>query len=316
MMRAVCFATILGVLATGVANADELRLSNGDRLTGTVVALDGGTLVFKTAHGDLKVAWTDVTGLTVDDTIIVRTTDGQVTTSSGGPIDVATVGALSRPAPAVIWSGGANLGFLATGGNTDITTLRADAALVARAGANRYSFDGLVNRAEDTGRETARNWTTAGRYDRFLTERLYANGSVIFTNDAFRDLDLRTALGVALGYQMLDTPFARLSAEGGVGWVKEDFATTPDDSYTALREGAKLDVFVVPDRVALFHRHDGYFGVTGEDNLFLKMQNGVRLTIVAGFVTTAQVDLDYDRSPAPGRRNTDRTFALTFGYHF
>ena len=58
------------------------------------------------------------------------------------------------------------------------------------------------------------------------------------------------------------------------------------------------------------------FGVTGDDNLFVKMQNGVRLALVAGFVTTAQLDLDYDRSPAPDRRATDRTFALTFGYRF
>jgi hypothetical protein len=37
---------------------------------------------------------------------------------------------------------------------------------------------------------------------------------------------------------------------------------------------------------------------------------------VAGLVSTIQSDLDYDRTPAPGRKNTDRTFALTFGYRF
>jgi hypothetical protein len=56
--------------------------------------------------------------------------------------------------------------------------------------------------------------------------------------------------------------------------------------------------------------------VTGDDNLFVKSQTGVRLSIVANFVTTAQLDLDYDRSPSPGRRQSDRTFALTFGYRF
>jgi hypothetical protein len=46
------------------------------------------------------------------------------------------------------------------------------------------------------------------------------------------------------------------------------------------------------------------------------MQNGVRFGLVGGLVATAQLDLDYDASPAPGHRNTDRTFALTFGYRF
>jgi putative salt-induced outer membrane protein YdiY len=145
---------------------------------------------------------------------------------------------------------------------------------------------------------------------------VFVNGNGIFTNDRFRDLDLRTALGAGLGYQVLDTAMAKLSVEGGLGWVDENFDGAPDDSYTALRDAARLDVLLVADRVTLFHQHDGYFGVTGEDNLFVKMQNGVRLALVAGFVTTAQLDFDYDRSPAPGRRTTDRTFALTFGYRF
>jgi putative salt-induced outer membrane protein YdiY len=72
----------------------------------------------------------------------------------------------------------------------------------------------------------------------------------------------------------------------------------------------------VPDRVLFFHKHDSYFGVTGEDNLFIKTQNGVRLTVVKNFVTTVQWDLDYDRSPAPGTRDSDRRFSLTLGYRF
>jgi putative salt-induced outer membrane protein YdiY len=305
---------VLFVVSPG--SADELRLRNGDRVSGTVLSLSEGTLRFETPHGHLTVDWEDVTGLTVDEAIVIQAATGEITTLNGGTIDVATVAALSRPEPPVVWNGGANLGFLATSGNTDVNSLRADAELVARARANRYTANALVNRAEDTGRETARNWTASGRYDRFLTKQLYINGSAIFTNDTFRDLDLRTALGAGVGYQMLDTTRARLSAEGGLGRVNEDFVLAPDDSYSALREAVRLDVFLLPDRIAFFHQHDGYFGITGDDNLFFKMQNGVRLSVVAGFVMTAQVDLDYERSPSPGRRHSDRNFALTFGYRF
>ena len=75
-------------------------------------------------------------------------------------------------------------------------------------------------------------------------------------------------------------------------------------------------MFVVPDRMQFFHKHDGYFGVTGDDNLFFRMQNGVRLGLVGGLVTTLQHDLDYDSRRRPDASNTDRTFALTFGYRF
>jgi len=296
--------------------ADQVQLKNGDRLTGTVTTLDAGTLAVKTAHGDLKIAWPEVTALTIDEPILVKTADGQETRHNGGVIDIATTVGLARPEPPLTWTGGANAGFLATGGNTDVNTLRLDADAVARASANRYTFNAIVNRSEDTGRETARNASFTGRYDRFINKRLYFNANSIFTNDRFKDLDLRTALGAGVGYQVLETAMAKLNVEGGLGWVNENFGEAIDDSYTALREGARLDVLLVTDRVTLFHQHDGYFGVTGDDNLFFKMQNGVRLSLVAGFVTTAQIDLDYDRSPAPGRDSTDQTFALTFGYRF
>jgi putative salt-induced outer membrane protein YdiY len=214
-------------------------------------------------------------------------------------------------------TGGANTGLLNTGGNTEIDSLRVDADVTARAAANRYTFGGAVNRAKDRELETARNWTFSARYDRFLTTRLFVTGDTIFTNDRFRALDLRTAIGAGLGYQIADTSLVKLSADGGFGYVNENFESAPDDSYGALREAVKLDVFVIGDRAVLFHRHDGYFGVTGgEDNRFVRTQNGIRFGLVGGLVTTAQLDLDYDASPAPGRRNTDRAFALTFGYRF
>jgi hypothetical protein len=75
-------------------------------------------------------------------------------------------------------------------------------------------------------------------------------------------------------------------------------------------------VELLPGRVKAFHIHNGYFGVSGEDKMFIRMQNGIRLGLAAGFVTTIEHDVDYDRAPAPGRRQTDRTFSLTLGYRF
>ncbi len=308
---------ILGLLLTTTrVGADELRLANGDRYTGEVVSLDGGKLRFKTTHGTLEIPWSDVTSLTVDAPVLVRIDPSAAPTSMTGPIQTTGVIALSRPTPPLVVTGGANAGLLTTGGNTEINSLRVDADVTARASANRYTFGGAVNRAKDRDLDTARNWTFGARYDRFLTRRLFVDADAILTNDRFRSLDLRTAVGAGVGYQIADTPVVKLSADGGLGYVNENFDSAPDDSYAAVREAVRLDVFVVGTRAVVFHRQDGYFGVTGEDNRFVRMQNGVRFGLVGGLVTTAQLDLDYDASPAPGRRNTDRVFALTFGYRF
>ena len=315
--RPLLAAFLLIVLPSSFAAADELRLANGDRYTGTAVQLSGGTLTFKTAHGTLAVPWAQVGTLTVDESIVATSAGGdEVTLPEGGSINIANTVALTRPQPPFEISGGAGAGILETGGNTSVNSLRLDADAMVRMRANRYTFGADVNRAEDRGVTTARNWTTSARYDRFLTQRLFVNGNAIFTNDRFRDLDLRGAYGAGIGYQVLQGPAIKLSVDGGVGYVREDFDVAADDSYAAVRESGMLDLVLVPDRVVLFHRHDGYFGVTGEDNLFMQAKTGVRVSIAAGFVTTVRVDVDYDRSPAPGRENVDRTFAVTLGYRF
>lgn len=322
---------LLATFAATPAAADEVQLANGDRLTGELVSLANGTLTFSTPHGELRIPWNLVTSLAVDTPMLVTVGDGSpaaaasaigsattgLATGTGGPLAFADITAITRPVPPVTFDGVANAGFLRSGGNSDASSLQIDGNLGVRAGANRYTGTASFIRSEERSMETARNWSTSLKYDRFLDPRLFLNANALFTGDQFRDLDLRTALGAGLGYQVLDTPRVRLTTDAGIGWVNEHRTSGDDNRYTAARESAALDVFLIlPDRMQLFHQHDGYFGVTGEDNLFIRTQNGVRIGLAGRFVTTMRLGLEYDRTPAPGRRNIDRTVAVTLGYQF
>lgn len=324
-------ALALAILAGAAhpAIADEVRLMNGDRITGRVESLADGTLVFSTPLGELRIPWPQVVTLVVEEpveavigaadpvlvTIGPAGDDGTAALEPGGATRLADITALSRPRRVTL-DGGVNAGFVSSGGNSDVNTVHVDGDLVARADEHRYTVSAVVNRAKDNDLENARNWTTSFKYDRFISSRLFVNANAIFTNDRFRDLALRTALGAGLGYQALQTAIVTLTADAGLGWVDENLETGQGDRYAAIRESAALTIAAIPQLVELFHRHDGYFGVTGDDDLFIRMQNGVRVTLVGGFVTTLRLDLDYDRSPAPGRRNTDKTVSLTLGYRF
>lgn len=328
MRRLLLFCVCL-MIAAPVA-ADEILLTNGDRFTGTVVSMTGNTLTVNTRYGPVRIGWADVASLVVTDPILVITmtgtapaevriaagdAPGRVALDPGGPIELAQIIGLARPQPAITYTGGASAGLISTSGNTEVSSLRIDGDITVRAEENRYNAALAINRAEDRDVETARKWTAALNYDRFLNERLFVNGNAIFLNDRFRDIALRTALGAGIGYQVLDTALLKLMVKAGLGWVNQNFDVAEDDSYTAARESATLDVPLVPDRVLLFHNHDGYYGL-GDDNLFFRMSNGARVSLLGGLVTTMQIDFDYDRLPSPGRKNTDRTFALTFGYRF
>jgi putative salt-induced outer membrane protein YdiY len=322
------FVCLLILLVFASANADELRLKNGDRYTGTVVTLDKGSLKFDTGHGTLDVPWADVTSLTLTAPVVMTVAgreqtvtfaagpDGQVAVAGGAALRLADITAMRRPEGPLRIDGGANAGVLSSGGNTDVNSLHFDGEVVAREYANRYTAGGWVNRSVDHGRETSRNATGALRYDRFISRRMYLSGSSLFTYDRFRDFDLRTALGVGVGYQVADNDRLKLGVEGGYGYVNENFATQPDDSYHAARDSVLLDVFVGGKRFDFFHRHDAFFGLTGDDNLFVQTRNGVRIRLAGGLVTTVEYDIEYDRSPAIGRKKTDHAFGWTLGYRF
>jgi putative salt-induced outer membrane protein YdiY len=331
--RVVFFSLTALLLAVAPAFADVLQLMNGDRITGQVVSLAGGTLVFKTAGGDINIPWNQITSIestaTLQVTIAGRPgkqtitgmtmgTPGQLVLTPGGQVALADVTDLGPLEKTLTITGGANAGILNSGGNTDSFSLHLDGDIAVRQNLNRYTATALVNRVQDRLLDlyTARNWSTAFNYDRFLSKRLFVNANAIYTNDEFRDLDLRSAYGVGLGYQVFDTPTVKLTANAGLGWVKENFIVADDNDYTAARESASLDIFAIPHRVEFFHKHDGYFGLKGDDNLFIRTHNGVRLTVIKNFVTTVQWDVDYDASPSPGLKATDTTFALTFGYRF
>src|SRR3954469_681383 len=114
------------------AYADEVRLKNGDRITGFVSSLAGGTLTFKAAGAELKLAWTDVTSLAIEQPMLVTVgtavptsavfaaadSSGRVTLMPGGPVALVDLVALSRPQPAWAFAGGAGAGIVETAGNT------------------------------------------------------------------------------------------------------------------------------------------------------------------------------------------------------
>jgi len=118
--------TLLAVLLTVAAfpsaalGQDMLTLTNGDRLTGTLVGVDGTTWTFKHAGGELKLLAAEVASFTSDRTLGLRLADGtiaagQVTTVNGAMRFTAADGTVTPVTPA---------DFAAVGPPEDLQALR------------------------------------------------------------------------------------------------------------------------------------------------------------------------------------------------
>jgi len=320
------------MLFAAPANADEVWLVNGDSFSGTVQILQNGVLTFRTLFSDVvKVPWREIAGLatTREVRVTVRNRGWRIARIVPGPegslrlltnigVSVDTplndVVTIVRPQSGIIMTSRAEAGGLVATGASNVSSLHLAGLITWRTLQNQTSVDLNVNGAKTAGFQTARNLASTFRHQEFLTDHIYANGNLILNNDVFRDLDLRVAPGVGIGYQTLRYDVVSFSIDGGGGYVSELHRVEADRSYWAARETIKFEWFVMPRRLQIYHQEDGYFGLTGGENQFVQTRSGVRLIVVGGLLMSAELGLNYDRRPSLGQGSVDRRFAITLGY--
>lgn len=320
--------------------ADTLYLRNGDRLTGQLQKLEGGRATVQPSYADHVTVQTEairafgtvgpvtvrldedeylrgtVSVLEGERMRIVHPTRDRESTFVMG--DVRGVyrqkpGEIQRQKQAVRWRGNANLGVDVTRGNSNQERYHFDGQIEARAPGSRYSLYAEYNQREEEGVETEKNVLGRIKYDYFVSQRFFLFNSVSAEHDPFDDLDLRSSLGVGLGYQVYETDRRQLSFEGGVSYVDENFITAPDQHGFGGRYA--LDYWqLLTDHLRLFHYQEGVSG--SEADFLLRSRTGLRSVLTEGLQATAQVNLDWEASPVPGTASTDTKYILSLGYNF
>jgi putative salt-induced outer membrane protein YdiY len=247
------------------ANAEQVTLKNGDKITGAVVKSDGKTVVIKTDYaGDLTINWAAIQELSSDKKLFVETPDKKlvsgtvvtkdadlVVTTSSGVVDVpkasvslirsegeqAAFEAALHPSFSHNWAGGLNLGFALARGNS--ATKNVNLAFNAARATNNDKITLYANSIYSTNDKTgATPSTTANailggiRYDRNIAPRLFAYGSGDFVTDDLQHLDIRSILGGGLGFHAIKSANTALDFLGGADYTRENYAAYTDSAGT------------------------------------------------------------------------------------
>ncbi len=328
--------SLIVILLMGVhAAADEILMKNGDRITGTVVSMEGELLLFRTSYaGDLSIRWEEISELKTEEPIHVILEDqtsvrGAVSMSEDGTPEIVTEEALEPilfnlasverinpppPGPVVKLKPRLYMGASKAKGNTETESFHLDGQLLARTEKNRYTIGGEHNREKDEDEKTADNTLGFMKYDHFLTEKWYFNSNASFENDEFRDLNLRTTVGAGMGYQFFESELLNLAAELGLAYVNTDYDVADDESNIAGRWGAIYDQFFLNQRVQFFHVHEGFISLEDTSDMFVRSRTGFRFPLLKNFSATIQYNFDWDNVPSPGDERVDEMYILTLGY--
>ena len=248
--------------------ADQVVLTNGDRLTGTITKSDAKNLVIKTEFaGDVTIQWPAVQQITSSQPLHVATKDGKtvvgaVTTSDSNLAVATSSGTATVPKAEVTalrsdqeqlayekslhpslwqgWAGGANVGFALTGGNSETKSLA-----LAFTGDRKTSHDEITmyentvyatNDAPNATPHVTANTDQGGaRYSRNFTTRLFGYGSADFQTDALQELNLRSILGGGLGVHAINSSQTTLDFLGGLNYTHESYGAVPATATLAAQ---------------------------------------------------------------------------------
>ncbi len=327
---------IINVFSFSSLMADEVYTKNGDRISGEILNMTEGKLIINTSYaGEIGIKWTEITDMKTDKEISVLLDDGTIIKGKPKGFEqdkmIVTAGKVLEPIsfsmadvksinppkePAVKIKARVNMGLTYTSGNTEKDTEHFDGEFSARTEKNRYSVGGEVNRTEESGAKTENNSLAYLKYDHFFSEKWFAYSNALFEKDKFKDLSLRSLLGIGTGYQFYETKITNLSLEAGVNYVSEDYYVAPDESYASSRWSISWDRYFYDKAFQLFHFHEGFISLEDSDNMFVKSRTGIRIPLLKHFNASLQYNWDWEKNPSPGREKTDTALMFTLGYLF
>jgi putative salt-induced outer membrane protein YdiY len=300
---------LLFCLLSVSALADEVRLKNGDRITGEIQEVQGDHLVLRGDYaGQLSIDLDKV------DSVSIVDAGGEV--HEIGPLDLPSLNVKAfRDASGLDYSGHVFGSATDERGNTTSERLFLRGDLMARARKHRYELSGRVERRKEPAAETINAWLADGNYDRFLDERhfLYVRGSL--EHDLAKDLEQRRTVGGGYGWQVIELRNSSLSLRAGLDHVAEDRRTGDDRRYPALGWGVKARYAPRP-QLELFHEQEGFWNLDETQDVVLRTQSGLRVPVADRLKASVQLKLDWERRPSPGRHATDRTLLFGLDYDF
>ncbi|MDO9116580.1 MAG: DUF481 domain-containing protein [Nitrospira sp.] len=314
--------------------ADEVHLRNGDRLTGTIVRMEEEILILSTAHsGEVKIRWPEIQSLSADKPLTIQLHDKveetgwtewlythHATVEAGrigvdGPFALDAVKAINPPPP-IRYHGTLNVGGNRTQGNTETQAVNASTRWTVRSDRHRMLAEGKYNYGEVGSRVTVRNSLASLKYDFFLSKKLFASAEGLMEKDTFQNLSFRSTIGAGLGYQFIDTQRASISVVTGLAHVSEHYTNAPSIKTPSARWSLRTEFVLIPDRVKLFHKHEGFLDFDQRSALRIFADQGLRVTLLGNLFFNVEYNIRYNGAPAPGRKRTDEAVIFGVGFEF
>jgi putative salt-induced outer membrane protein YdiY len=332
MTKPLAPAAILLCLLGRLAWADVVVISNGDRLTGTVVEVYDGKLTLDTDYaGTIKISWGKVEAVETEHLVRLRFHDdrvveGRLVAGAKGELRFQEEGKPAPEAfqkgqlerlnePGTVWHGHLTLSSKMEGGNTRSTALQLTGEMLRETENTRLVVRGNYGHETKSDVETEDNYYVLGKFDLHLTTAWFAYLSDEVRRDKFEDLTYRNVISAGPGYLVYRGDRFDLRVEAGPAYITEEISDGTSDSWFGGRAAVHFR-FQLPFGLEI--RDDFVYWPNLEQWTNWQLHNELSLNtrIGQGWHFSVSLFTDRDNHPELGRQKEDHKFLVGIGYRF
>jgi hypothetical protein len=173
----------------------------------------------------------------------------------------------------------------------------------------------MYERDESNGVRDKSQWRIGGKYDRFSNQDTdnYFGGQLVFYQDEFADLDLRTTVGPYIGRNFFESSRLSLSGEIGAVYVDEQFEAAEDSDFVGGNWEVSMTSDILP-KTELYASQIGIVNFDQIDGVLVDTIIGLRFPLISGLQTAFEIKLEYDGGAVGSVDKLDQTYNFKLGY--
>ena len=231
-----------------------------------------------------------------------------VASAISAPLAVA-----QTPAPPKPQELSADLGFVTTSGNSNITTLNIGEKLIVRRGRfeHRQQFGSVF--AEESGKQTSNLLFANVRSDFALNKKLAVFGYVGFDRNQFAGVARRLEEAVGLALKIINTDRDQWNAEAGLGLTQQLSTLDSTRNFASLRTGTSYKHFF--SKSAYFFQGVDYLpSLKNSEDYRINSETALVAPLSTHIAMKASYNIRFANLPEPTSVKSDRI--LTAGLQF
>lgn len=210
------------------------------------------------------------------------------------------------------WSGKASLGYLATSGNTENSTLNSAFEIHYVRSSWEHALTLKAVQASEEEDTTAEAYEAGWKSEYNLSDTDFLFARVGWRKDRFSGYDTQSTQSVGYGRRLLKTERHELNAEAGAGARQSTLADDTEEDEFIVRGG--LDYRFIISENAEFNQEVSI--ESGGENTYIESISAVKASLIGNLALVASFTVKNNSDVPVGSEKTDTFTAISLEYAF